>query len=112
MRCLRILLSVFCLLLLLVFPSHAESFTVDWSKLDDSLNQLEWNFQQLQIDNQNLRKYSEEMEKYSLNLLLQYQESEAKLQSSEKAMRKWRTYSLIITTVAISEGLVIYLLIR
>ena len=108
----RILLSVFCLLLLLAFPSHAESFTIDWSQLENSLNQLEWNFQQLQIDNLKLQKYSDEMTKYSTNLLLQYQESEAKLQSSETIMRRWRTYSLVITTVAISEGLVIYLLNR
>ena len=108
----RIFLSVLCLALLSVSPSHAESFTIDWSKLDNSLNQLEWNFQQLQADNQSLRKYSEEMERYSANQALQLQESEAKSQSSEKAMRRWKGYSLVITTVAISEGLVIYILSR
>lgn len=112
MKCGRTLLLVLCLALLSVSPSHAESFTIDWSKLDDSLNQLEWSFQQLQADNQSLRKYSEEMEKYSANQALRLAESEAKSQSFETLMIRWKEYSLVITTVAISEGVIIYILSR
>lgn len=95
--------------------AHSQDFVcnhIDWSKLDDSLTQLEWNMQQLQADNQSLQKYSEEMAKYSANQALQLTESEARSQSFETLMRRWRTYSLVITTVAISEGFVIYLLNR
>lgn len=106
------MLFVGLLLSTLLQPLSASDFTIDWSKLDNSLTQLEWNFQQLQIDNQSLQKYSEEMEKYSANQALQLAESEAKSQRLEKATNRWRIYSLVITSVAISEGLVIYLLNR
>lgn len=76
------------------------------------MTQLEWNMQKLGVNNQNLEKLLEEQTKYSANQAIQLAESEARLQSSEKVMKRWRTYSLVITTVAISEVLLIYLLIR
>ncbi len=108
----RKLLLLFCLLFCSSVLSATPSFTIDWNKLDDNLTQLEWNFQQLQTDNQSLQKYSEEMEKYSANQAIQLAESEAKSQQSKKATKRWRAYSLVITTIAISEGLVIYILSR
>lgn len=108
----RKLLPLFCLLFCSSVLSATPSFAIDWDKLDDNLTQLEWNMRQLQTDNQSLRKYSEEMGKYSANQAIQLAESEAKSQQSEKAMKGWRTYSLVITTIAISEGLVIYILSR
>lgn len=102
------LLFIFCLFFLLRPLSATQSFHIDWVKLDDNLNMLEWNLNDMKITIESLQMDLQEHQKYSANLQLQLETYENKYQRLEKTIFRCRTLLIVITVVAIGEGIVIY----
>ena len=97
------LLFIFCLFFLLRPLSATPSFNIDWSKLDNSLNMLDWNLSEAEITIESLQRDLEEQQKYSANQQLQYKTLEDKYQRLEKTTRLWKYTSAILfsSTVAL-----------
>ena len=107
MKCKKCLF-IFCLFFLLR-PLHATpSFNIDWSKLDNSLNMLEWNLTEAGTTIESLQMDLKEQAKYLASQQVQLKSLENKYQLSEKRLKICRTLLIVTTAVAISEGIVIY----
>lgn len=101
------LLALFCLLFCL-FPLHATpSFHIDWNKIDNNLNLLEWNLSEAETTIKSLQKDLDEQQKYSANQQIQYKTLEDKYQKSEKAMKLWKTISIATISSTIILGAII-----
>lgn len=93
------LLFIFCLLFLLRPLSATQSFHIDWGKLDNNLNMLEWNLNEAQKTISQLQTQLDEQVKYSANQQLQYKTLEDKYQQLEKTTNFWKTTSITLTVV-------------
>lgn len=92
-------LFIFCLFFLL-HPLHAtRSFNIDWNKLDNSLNMLEWNLKEAETTISQLQTQLEEQQKYSANQQLQYKTLEDKYQQLEKTTNFWKATSITLMIV-------------
>lgn len=101
------LLSLFCLLFCLFRLSATPSFHIDWSKIDNNLNLLEWNLSEAETTIKSLEKDLEEQQKYSANQQIQYKTLEDKYQKSEKAMKLLKTISIVAISSTITLGAII-----
>lgn len=97
------LLFIFCLFFLLRPLSATPSFNIDWNKIDNSLNMLEWNLTTAGTTISQLQNQLEEQQKYSANLQVQLETYENKYQRLEKTTRLWKYTSTILfsSTVAL-----------
>lgn len=102
------LLSLFFLVFCLFQVPATPSFNIDWSKLDNSLNTLEWNLAEAETTIESLQTDLEEQTKYSASQQILYKTLEDKYILSEKHLKICRTLLIVITAVAITEGIVIY----
>ena len=92
-------LFIFCLFFLLRPLSATESFNIDWDKLDNNLNMLEWNLNEAQTTISQLQSQLEEQQKYSTNQQLQYKTLEDKYQQLEKTTNFWKNTSITLMIV-------------
>ena len=103
----RKLVSLFCLLFCL-FPLHATpSFHIDWSKIDNNLNLLEWNLDEAETTIKSLQKDLEEQQRFSANQQIQYKTLEDKYQKSERATKLWKTISIVAISSTITLGAIV-----
>lgn len=93
------LLFIFCLFFLLRPLSATPSFNIDWNKVDNNLNLLEWSLNEAQTTISQLQNQLEEQVKYSTNQQLQYKTLEDKYQLSEKRLKIWKTTSIVLIVV-------------
>lgn len=93
------LLFIFCLLFLLRPLYSTPSFHIDWVKLDDNLNMLEWNLNEAQKTISQLQTQLDEQVKYSANQQLQLEIYENSCQQLEKRLKIWKTTSTILIIV-------------
>ena len=101
-------LFIFCLFFLLRPLYATPSFNIDWDKLDNNLNMLEWNLNEAKTTISQLQTQLEEQQKYSMNQSIQLETYENRCQQLEKTIFRCRTLLIVITAVAIGEGIVIY----
>lgn len=102
----RKLVSLLCLVFCL-FQLHATpSFHIDWSKIDNNLNLLEWNLDEAETTIKSLQKDLDEQQKYSANQQIQYKTLEDKYQKSERATRLWKTISIVAISSTITLGVI------
>lgn len=102
----RKLVSLLCLVFCL-FQLHATpSFHIDWSKLDDNLNLLEWNLDEAETTIKSLQKDLDEQQKYSANQQIQYKTLEDKYQKSERATKLWKTISIVAISSTLTLGVI------
>ena len=97
------LLLLSCLFFCLFHLHATPSFHIDWNKIDNSLNMLEWNLSEAGTTINQLQNQLEEQQKYSANQQLQYKTLEDKYQRLEKTTRLWKYTSTILfsSTVAL-----------
>lgn len=103
MKC-RKFLFIFCLFFLLRPLSATPSFNIDWGKLDDNLNLLEWNLTEAQTTISQLQTQLEEQVKYSANQQIQYKTLEDKYQQLEKRLKTWKNISVALLIVCSITG--------
>lgn len=92
-------LFIFCLFFLLRPLSATQSFNIDWGKLDNSLNLLEWNLTEAETTISQLQNQLDEQVKYSANQQLQYKTLEDKYQQLEKTTNFWKNTSITLMVV-------------
>ena len=101
------LLFIFCLFFLLRPLSATPSFNIDWGKLDDNLNVLEWNLKEAQTTISQLQNQLDEQVKYSANLEIRCKTSEDNCMKLEKSLKIWKTTStiliIVISSIVIGE---------
>lgn len=97
------LLLLSCLFFCLFHLHATPSFHIDWSKIDNSLNMLEWNLSEAGTTINSLQTDLQEQQRYSANLQVQYRNLETKYQKLEKTTRLWKYTSTILfsSTVAL-----------
>ena len=93
------LLFIFCLFFLLRPLSATSSFNIDWNKIDNNLNMLEWNLTEAQITIESLQNQLEEQVNYSANQQLRYKTLEDKYQQLEKTTNFWKATSITLMIV-------------
>jgi len=101
------LLSLFCLLFCSSVLSATPFFHIDWNKIDNNLNLLEWNLSEAETTIKSLQKDLEEQQKFSANQQIQYKTLEDKYQRSEKATQLWKTISIVTINSTIILGAIV-----
>lgn len=101
------LLLLFCLVSCLSQLYATPSFHIDWTKVDDNLNLLEWNLNTAETTIKSLQMDLEEQQKFSANQQLQYKTLEDKYQKSEKATKLWKGISIVAISSTITLGAIV-----
>ena len=97
-------LFIFCLFFLLRPLSATPSFNIDWNKIDNNLNMLEWNLKEAETTICQLQTQLEEQQKYSANQQLQYKTLEGKYLQLEKTTKFWKNTSIVLMIVCSITG--------
>ena len=98
------LLFIFCLFFLLRPLSATPSFNIDWDKLDNNLNMLEWSLADAQTTISQLQTQLDEQVKYSTNQQIQYKTLESKYLQLEKTTNFWKATSIVLMVVCSITG--------
>ena len=93
------LLFIFCLFFLLHPLSATSSFNIDWNKIDNNLNMLEWNLTEAETTISQLQTQLEEQQKYSVSQQIQLENYENKYKKLEKSLKTWRATSITLVIV-------------